>query len=326
MNTSSTPPINSHPWDLARMPNYAQAQALPLEVAESLTPQRFQREYVARNRPCLIKGAVTHWPAFSRWASIEHLKGSTRNEVIAARSAPIWEFPDPGNPLQEEIDRRNQGLFEELPFHEFLDRAFHRPGQLVVHSAPLHADSPFGGLLRDLGGYAFAPQIGCGRAYVPMRAFFYRESYTDWHFHPADETLMTQVVGAKEVLLLPPNEPSWDALQPVAESRGYLYDIDLEQFPAVAGLVPYRALVEAGDALYIPVYWWHAVASADAEFGVTVASTFPSPLHVAGDMRFPFARRLFRGLLRSRHAPLALGAVAYAYLYRLMALRPGLPA
>jgi len=76
-------------------------------------------------------------------------------------------------------------------------------------------------------------------------------------------------------------------------------------------------VVEPGDALYIPVYWWHAVQSMDDAFGATVAATFPTPLHVSGDIRSPIARRVLRTYLFSRLAPLVLGAVAYSLAWRL---------
>lgn len=34
---------------------------------EPPTPLQFYREYVAKNRPVLIKGAVGHWPAVAKW-------------------------------------------------------------------------------------------------------------------------------------------------------------------------------------------------------------------------------------------------------------------
>lgn len=161
------------------------------------------------------------------------------------------------------------------------------------------------------------PQLSKPRHYPAHRSFLYRNSYTDWHFHVIDETFMAQVVGAKEVLLLPPDETSWRALRPVVEEAGYLYDIDTRRFPGIRGLHALRTVVEPGDALYIPVYWWHAVQSIDDAFGATVAATFPTPLHVSGDIRSPIARRVLRSFLFSRYAPLVLGVVAYSLLYRL---------
>jgi hypothetical protein len=311
------------PWDLSLTPNYADAMAVDTVYADQISEADFYREYVSQNRPCHLVGAVAHWPAFKQWSDIGYLKQATGNEVVAARSEPLWEFGPTRQLDQAAIDKRNASILEQMPLHDFLDRASARSEQLVLHSMPVGHSGPLAGLLRDIGKFQFLPRPGKSRAYVPLRAFCYRNSYTDWHFHPADEALMTQVVGDKEVLLLPPDDQAWDALDPVRQAEGNLYGIDLARFPAAAFLRPYRAVVKAGDALYIPVYWWHAVQSADDKFGITVAATFSSPLHVAGDMRYPFARHLVSDLLRSRMMPLGLAAVAYSYLHRLGALFSG---
>ena len=314
------PAGTSAPWDLSLTPNYADAMAIDTVHADQISEGDFYRHYVAQNRPCHLVGAVAHWPAFQQWHDIGYLKQATGNAVVAVRSEPIWEFGPTASLDQGAIDRRNAAILEEMPLHDFLERVAQQPQQLVLHSMPVAQGSPLQGLLKDIGKFQFLPRPGKSRAYVPLRAFCYRNSYTDWHFHPADEALMTQVVGDKEVLLYPPDDQAWDALDPVRQAEGTLYGIDLARFPKAGALRPYRAVVKAGDALYIPVYWWHAVQSADDKFGITVAATFGSPLHVAGDLRYPFARRLVADLLRSRMMPLGLVAVAYSYLHRLGAM------
>lgn len=301
------------------MPNYARALPIDTVRADELTEQEFYRNYVAKNRPCHIVGAATHWPGYTDWTSVDKLKAATRNAPVPVNTAPVLEFPPTKIGSQEELDKRAAAAPVQMPFHEFLDQASSRSAHLVARVPALVPGGIFSGLLRDIGKFRFLQNPRKTMGYAPLRAFFYRQSYTDWHCHPADETLMTQVVGAKEVLLLPPDDQSWDALYPVVCQKGYLYDVDLEAFPAVGKLRPLRAVVGAGDALYIPVYWWHAVASADDSCGVTVAACFGTPPHVAGDLRHPFARKIFKDLLTSRLAPLALIIVCYAYLYRALA-------
>ena len=307
------------PWDLSLMPNYDVALQVDTVSAGQITEKEFLRDYVSQNRPCLIVGAAAHWPAFANWSSIEYLKRYTKNDVVSTRSAPLFEYPVTEFTTQDAIEKRKAFVSEKMPFHDFLGRASTESGQLVVHSVPLHS-SAFGALLKDVGNYRFLSKPKQSRGYAPLRAFFYRDSYTDWHYHPSDEALMTQLVGDKEVLLLPPDDRSWAALDPVVRKKGYLYDIDLKEFPAVAHLQPYRIMVKAGDALYIPVYWWHAVASADDKFGITVAATFGSPLHVAGDLRYPIARLVAKRLLLTPLMPLVLMAVGYAYACRFMSM------
>lgn len=306
-------------WSLSRFPNHPQAG--PVEVIDALTISReeFTRQYVNRNRPCLIKNAVRHWPAFHKWNRLDYLKAHSRNSAVVVRSQIVSEVIGWSNPkVKAELTEYANTVYREMPFHEFLDGLSEGHAPLVADSCRFSEGSAIEQMKEDVGGLPFMPQLSKSRHYPPHRSFLYRNSYTDWHFHVTDETFMAQVVGAKEVLLLPPDETSWRALQPVIEEAGYLYDIDTRRFPGTRGLHALRTVVEPGDALYIPVYWWHAVQSMDDEFGVTVAATFPTPLHVSGDIRSPIARRVLRTYLFSRYAPLVFGAVAYSLAYRLV--------
>ena len=54
----------------------------------------------------------------------------------------------------------------------------------------------------DVLGFPFLKNAARPRLYGPKRAFVFRNSYTDWHYHVTDETLMCQVKAPKETLLL----------------------------------------------------------------------------------------------------------------------------
>ncbi|UUQ64832.1 cupin-like domain-containing protein [Pseudomonas fuscovaginae UPB0736] len=305
-------------WSLTRFPNYSQAK--PVEVIDALTisSEDFVRRYVNRNRPCLIKNAVHHWPAFHKWKHLDYFKANSRNSTVVVRSEIIsevigWSKPEVKAALSKDSER----IHQDIPLHEFLERLREGSDHLVADSCGFEEGAAIEPMKNDVAGLPFMPQLSKPRHYPAYRTFLYRNSYTDWHFHAADETFMTQVVGAKEVLLLPPDEASWRALRPVVEEAGYLYDIDTQRFPDTRNLQALRTVVEPGDALYIPVYWWHAVQSLDESFGVTVAATFATPLHVIGNIRSPIARRILRRHLFSPLAPMVLAAVLYSMAYQL---------
>jgi hypothetical protein len=124
----------------------------------------------------------------------------------------------------------------------------------------------------------------------------YKNSYSDWHFHPGADAIMCQVAGTKDTLLLPPTPRSWDQIVPVHRTQWKVYDVDVTRTPAYLDVHPYRAVVEPGDGLFIPMHWWHAVQARPREFGITVPITWDSPFR---DLRQPalrhFLRRLWHG-------------------------------
>lgn len=301
------------PWRLSDMPNYSHADCVETVCADEIQESEFYAKYVSRNTPCLLKGAAKHWRAIQFWSDPEYLKRNSPNLIVPARVAPICEDLGALPPaLRKQVEDYHGAVWKRVKFHDCIDRACRESGQFVVHSISLGEDFPLSGLGADVGNYAFLPKRPKPRMYPPLRAFFYRESYADWHYHPNDETLFTQAVGRKEVLLLPPDQATWDTLFPIAQKVGFLFAIDAKAFPKIAELRPMKVLVEAGDALYIPAFWWHAVASCDDEFGVSVAATFKTPIAISGDMKYPAARRTARFILTTPYAPFALWIVGCA--------------
>jgi hypothetical protein len=132
--------------------------------------------------------------------------------------------------------------------------------------------------------------------YSGWAVMFYKNSYSDWHFHPGTDAMMCQVVGTKDVLLLPPTQQAWDQIVPIHVRQGKVYDVDVKADPAFLDVRPYHVVVEPGDGLFLPVNWWHAVQARPREYGITVPVTWDSPYR---DLRQPATRHFLR-LLWSR--------------------------
>ncbi|WVV46947.1 cupin-like domain-containing protein [Pseudomonas sp. NA13] len=232
---------------MSRFPNHPQAGAVDVIDALAISKEEFTRRYVNRNRPCLVKNAVRHWPAFHKWQHLDYLKAHSRNSAVVVRSQIVSEVIGWSNPhVKAELTEYANTVYREVPFHQFLDDLSEGDTPLVADSCRFSEGSAIEQMKEDVGGLPFMPQLGKSRHYPPHRSFLYRNSYTDWHFHVVDETFMAQVVGAKEVLLLPPDEASWRALRPVIEEAGYLYDIDTGRFPGTRALRALRTVVEPG--------------------------------------------------------------------------------
>jgi hypothetical protein len=168
---------------------------------------------------------------------------------------------------------------EEMSFADALDRL--HSGRTKVASLILQQDFPE--MRRDIGRFSFLSRAEPSFFYPPVRYFVYRNAGSTWHFHPFDETLMCQIVGAKKVGLLSARTVFQKDVQEVFFQEDY-YD-DPSRFEKLnhAGLQFFSAEVEEGDALYIPPLWWHGVSSLSQAFGVTTAIPWRSPLPVIAD-------------------------------------------
>ncbi len=244
----------------------ATAVSVPILDAGSLTERMFKGEYVAQSRPCIIRGAVSHWPATRKWRDRNYLKSICGNQAV-----PFW--PHENHVSKERIA---PGVVT-LSFADAIDR-LHDAGREAVAAIGCNPGTP--SMANDLGNFSFFTEGELGFSYPPSRFFIFRNAGSGWHYHSLDETLMCQVLGTKRVGLLKVENPHHKALCRIFFKEDY-YE-DPSAFDALAGekLDWFFADLEEGDALYIPPLWWHGVIVTSDGVGVTAPVGWRSPPHV----------------------------------------------
>lgn len=291
--------------------------------AEELDPRAFKSRYWATNSPVLIKGAIKHWPAYRKWRDPNYLVHSTHNPNVRVRFKPV---------VQSDIKGHQDGL-PELSLSDFLEVALDGTTNPVwVGSVTLLLRtvldfdkkvgpiSGFGAAISDLaeqdfGEFSFLSKTRPARLYPSSRLFLYRNSFTDWHPHATDSHLLCQICGSKEVLLFAPNI-GYKLFQPVYDQGILSFESSGSISHSILESNPMRVVVGDGDALHIPVYWYHSVRpTIEAEFGISLVHAFASPLRLNGDFRFDMTKSLYKSAPK-RLKPLALLCRLLALLQR----------
>jgi len=248
------------------------AAAAPVAVlqASTLTEQAFKSEYVTGSRPCVIKGAVSHWPALRKWRDRDYLK-----RICGRQPVPFW--PHENHVTKERIA---PGV-TSIPFAEAIDR-LHDAGREAVAAIACHPGTT--AMSADLSGFSFFTEGELGFSYPPFRFFIFRNAGSTWHYHSFDETLMCQVAGSKRVGLLQVDNPHHQALFRIFLEEEDYYD-DPAAFDGLANenLQWFSAELDEGDALYIPPLWWHGVIATSDGIGVTTPVCWRSPPHVIAE-------------------------------------------
>ena len=226
--------------------------------AEKLTPSAFFANFYTLNRPLLIKNLVSHWPAMNKWSLdyFEETLGDAIIEVQTGRNANA----------RFEIDKSAHA--KPMAFKEFIAllrrneetndyyATATNSGQNKQSLAPLWDDvEPIKGYLTDAQGEGF---IWLGP----------KGTLTPFH-HDLTNNLLLQVVGRKEVVLAPGFE--------VSRMRNSLHCFsDWSTDPNAAASAPEgqrplltQCVIEPGDALFLPIGWWHYVKSLDMSFGMS---------------------------------------------------------
>lgn len=267
------------------IPGIENATQVQVVMSNDLSEKKFNKDWVAPNKPCLIKGAVKHWPAIQHFKSEEYW-------LKACDDFKITIYPHMNHASWD----RHKINSEELTFHKAIKRLFNNEDPILSMPAEkITDDNRFSKLINEMPGFTFHNSSIKPRLYEQKRFFLYRRASTAWHHHITDETLMCQVSGAKKVALLSPEIPNAREIVEFFRNDSYL---DGEVLDSSIDLKPVIAYVEEGDALYIPPYWLHAVMPDDDVVGFTYAHCWKTPIHKFGNFSNYFVGQFYKGGLQ----------------------------
>jgi hypothetical protein len=103
------------------------------------------------------------------------------------------------------------------------------------------------------------------RGDIEYHIFMGRDTRTRGHYHLHQHAMIFQIHGRKRVLLYAPRDADRLYSYPVRRSPHFQtsqveFDRpDFEKFPLLRGTYLYETILEPGDALFVPIHWWHGV-------------------------------------------------------------------
>jgi hypothetical protein len=270
--------------------NIAELETAPSAVefdASTLDGKTFQR-MVKTLTPCVVRNAVSHWPAFHKWHDKIYLQSKCGKYRVSYAPGGNVASQKRGQP------RRDVSFSEAL---EVLHSEQTPVGSLG--GVELGSNGEFAELMDDITDFKFLPRRPSPLVYPAQRFFIHRNAGTSWHDHTVDETLMCQVVGSKRVGLLREERRHDAEIRPILLGESY-YDTRLS-FDCAHPLRWLRATLNPGDALYIPPSWYHGVAPISRTFGITATMCWRSPFALAAHPNLPTSDRI-RRLMRHNTA------------------------
>jgi hypothetical protein len=216
-----------------------------------------------RTTPLIIRGGARDWPATQRWTPAELAsRVAGRRVPIAASRQGLFDYVAP--------DTADAATVTEMPFDEAVRLICDRqPGGLVHYLQQGSIPDLFPELRADLR----VPD-GIDRPELIVSVSLWLGAagcVTKLHYDMADNYLV-QVQGRKRFLVFNPDQ---HALLYAAEdtehgtkSRADFQQPDEERFPLLRQARPMEAVVEPGDILYLPAFWWHEVETLEAAISV----------------------------------------------------------
>lgn len=243
------------------------ADSLEIDRLEAPSRERFERDYLNRNRPVVITGVADRWPAMEKW-SVDYLKSVAGDSEVTVHFREDADFGHWYRIQEEREDRR-------MPFGQVLDLLAGEPGDrryyMTEHS--LREVSPE--LVADVD---ISRLVDLRPPWEPLLFVGY-DSCMPGHIHGSTEAFLCQLRGEKSVTLYSPEQypllypRRWYQKSPLfSELDGRAIQagtVDLDDYPKYARAVPYRFTLHPGDMLFIPVHWWHITSVPGFHFSVT---------------------------------------------------------
>jgi hypothetical protein len=209
----------------------------------------------------VLRGAARDWPALRRW-SFEHFAEAYGKEEVFIGS--------------ERIERTREATsyaigFEGMSFREFAARVgageglYLRFTPILERFPELKADLDLAQLSRWSGGSLERQEIG--------HEFYMGGAGSRTHLHAElSDIFHVCVRGRKRWILFPPG--NFLHLYPIPARTSFVgsevdvFEPDADVHPWFRGARGYEALLEEGDVLYVPTWFWHAVENPEAAISV----------------------------------------------------------
>jgi hypothetical protein len=236
-----------------------------IERRAGLSGEEFLERYFAPGRPVILVGEMAEWPALARWTP-QYLReriGSRTIEFQGERSK------------SERFEMYKDAHRRELPFDRFIDQIA-QPGAgndayMTAYNSAKNAEAI--ARLHDDLGYLdkfLDPAVAQphGMMWIGPAG-----TVTSLH-HDLTDNLIAQVVGRKRLKVVAAAEVAkiynhhhvFSEIADLEDPR-----IDAARHPALKELRIYDVTLNPGEALFVPIGWWHQVKSLD--FSVTITYT-----------------------------------------------------
>jgi len=231
-------------------------------------PELSSRDFIANYKkpakPVILSKATQDWPARRKW-DIEYL-----SEVAGDKIVPVYSSHRAEGKSHQHAAAANMKMSEYLSLLKQGENDLRMFFYNILHGAP--------GLLQDFS----YPKIGLWFfKRLPVLFVGGKGARVQMHYDiDLSDLLLCHFGGRKHVLLVPPEQSPY--MYKVPYSFSALYDVNFEkpdfaEYPALKSIRGYSAVLEHGDALYIPSGYWHYIVYEDIGFSLTLRS-FPSKL------------------------------------------------
>lgn len=258
----------------------------PIDVVDEISKEAFEKNYLKKRKPLIIKNMAKNWPAYEKW-NLDYMKSVVGDQVV-----PLYDSSkaDPSKPINASA--------ADMKFADYVDLIKTTPTDLRIFLFDPIKHAPK--LLEDyrapkdlMGGFLDS---------YPNMFFGGKGSVTFLHYDiDLAHIFHTHFNGRKHVVLF---ENKWkERLYQIPFATYALEDYDVEhpdfkRFPALEGVTGVEAFLEHGDTLFMPTGYWHWMKYLDGSFSISLRAWDKSWLLKAQSLYNLIIQRKFDDLMK----------------------------
>lgn len=248
--------------DLARLdPGYNEK----IDVIDTPPFKVFIKDYYSKHKPVVLKKGIDHWPALKKWTP----------QYFADKFGDIE--------IEVQFNRESDALFERnsdkyrknMRMDEFVD-LIENGGD--SNNYYMTANNTQKNIDAIKAAFKDVRNFGKGKGYRSMvkddptfSTYFWmgpKGVFTPLH-HDLTNNMLVQIYGSKKVTLIPAWQVPWVYNDMHVYSEVGFPKYDLKTHPLMQHITPIEIILEAGDALFIPIAWWHCVDGLDKSISIS---------------------------------------------------------
>lgn len=234
--------------------------ATTIDVIETPAFDVFIKRYYSKHQPVLLKNGFNHWPALAKWAPDYLLENLGEREV----EVQFGRDSDPN------FERNAYQHKKKMLMADFIDLVMNNGetnNYYMTANNTKNSMSSIAELFDDIADFGEGYRdLSTGKS----GAYFWfgpKGTYTPIH-HDLTNNMLLQMYGRKKVTLIPAYQVPYLYNEKGVFSTAQFPNFDRNRHPLMEKLTPMEVIIEPGDAIFIPIGWWHCVESLDVSISL----------------------------------------------------------
>jgi hypothetical protein len=237
--------------------NFDKTSLNQIERIYQPTLDEFKQKIFPSRKPVIITGKITDWKAYSSW-SVDYLKNVVGHKEINVNFSKnkIFNF-------DSEIDFTVPS--KKMKFTDFTDWILE---EKTTDEYYYLQQSPIKDTFPELVSDIEVPDYIDKKLFIIANLWIGAGGNVSQLHYDMSENLLSQVRGRKRILLFAPKETSLLYPFPAHSKIPHMSQLNIDQldtnkFPKFQKAKYIECVVEPGEMLFIPAFWWHQVYSLD---------------------------------------------------------------